>query len=42
MRNEEKLRAVPRMELQLRNLERLTDARRSAIRSRVVELLKME
>lgn len=37
MRNEEKLRRTPRMEMQLRNLERLTAERKEAIRRRAAE-----
>jgi len=38
MRNENRLRRVPRLELQLRNLERLDRAKRAAIQARAAEV----
>lgn len=40
LRNEDKLRAVPRMELQLRNIARLSPAKRKAIDVRVEQIRK--
>jgi len=41
LRNEEQLRSVPRMELQLRNLERLTESQRMAIVARAAQVRSM-